>query len=90
MRHAAGSEAAKYAELFVNTYQEQSKLFVACNEYIDKAVSEGGVSPGDTIELSDGRVVEVVDNFSSSNVVWRPAPVRRIDLNVRKVPHMRN
>ena len=84
MNHAAGSKAAAFAEQFVRDYEEQSKLFVRCNEYIDRIVGEGGASIGDTVTLSDGRVYDVVDNFATSNVQWRPAPIRRVDLTLRK------
>lgn len=84
MQHAAGSEAAALAEQFVRDYKEQSRLFVLCNEYIERGLQSQAFAVGDSIELSTGDIVDVVDNFAKSNVQWRPAPIRRVDLNVRK------
>lgn len=89
MRHAVGSELSEFAEEFAHKYETQKQLFADCSEIAARVaalVESGQAACGDEIELPDGRVFTIVDNFAGGNVQWRPAPIRRIDLEVLKPP----
>jgi hypothetical protein len=79
VREGQISERLATLELMLATYktlfEEKDRLTL---ELMDLIGTEKEVNVGDMI-------LSVVDNFKEKNVVWRPAGVRRFDLNVDSV-----
>ena len=63
----------------VELYAESRKVGEALTKAYDelaKAVAEGHLTVGETIDLPDGRMITIIDNFTESNTIWRPVAVR--------------
>lgn len=74
--------AAQLLQLLVEKYQrvrEQGKSCYQEADFIFEQIRES-MNVGERVTTEDGRVFEFVDNYSSSNVCFRPAGVRRLEL----------
>lgn len=74
--------AAQLLQLLVEKYQrvrDQGKICYQEADFIFEQIRES-MNVGDRVTIEDGRVFEFVNNYDKSNVCFRPAGVRRLEL----------
>lgn len=45
---------------------------------------DGGLKPGMVVDMGNGEVAQVVDNFAKGNKAWKPCGINRYDLKVTR------
>lgn len=74
-------------ESFVAAWDSRKLADSRLAEMADKladSVAAGDCKIGDSFTIGDGRKFRIIDAFGKSNTIYRPVPVRRIELEVIK------
>jgi len=75
----SGSKAARVARIV--ELRAQAKACYQEAEAIESGLMDR-MSVGDRVNLPDGRVAQLVDNFAEKNIVWCHASSRRFEIKV--------